>query len=920
MPVQHSPPAKDTRSQRHQAFLTPTARAPLECTPAVHQLSTNLDRGPPMEGAASSRRGEVDQGESEETEVEAALAGSPEASKAPNLAHYNQPPVSQAEPNFLKIMEQMTQFMGQLTQAVSPRDTSKAPEFKTPSMKAPDLFDGTKAYKAGKWIEPYFSNISNEDPSYLLNNWKLFETQLFTLFGDPNEVRKAEKESENLRMKESGQVSLYIADFRSLMSIIGDLGEKAYIHVYRRGLASILLDQLASHPGNFDSFQELMEINLELDTRYHKRQKEKGSHQEKKPPISGSNSSKPPQSSSSKKPYHRKYKKRKKFQASKDKPHAALLTQDNKLIGSEKERSIKEGLCNYCGGKHPFEKWSKRPQNRHALSQFQTLKEAFTTAPIPSHFNPSLPTIVETDASDYALSAVMSQVNDSGKHPISFDSCKLLPAGLKHEIHDKEPLGIVWALKCCRAFLLSLSDSFEVLTDNSSLQYFMSSKVLTHCPARWAEFLFEFHFSITYHPGRLATLPDALSCWDNVYLERGVDFISKNPQNVHQALKQNEIEESRFFLIKVEVFSDLVDQIQKAVWQDKDYKEVLKQLARGESVSDYTLELKAKLLLFKDRVVIPRNHELQLDILQKGHDSPLAGHPGQEKTLKLMKRAFYWAGMNQIIKDYVSSCQQCSRNKNIHHKKFGLLKPLQIPSGPWNSLSMEFITKLPLSSSFDSILVVVDSFSKMPIFIPTYSTITALELAQIFISHVFSKHGLPISIFSDRGSLFVPSFCTQLCQQLKISRDLSTASHHETDGQTERVNQIPEQYLCMYVSYHQDDWHTWLPLAEFSSNNAEHSSTKQLPFFTIYGRNPSFDSTHISQDTPAGKLSRNLQSVQQVVKEGLESEIKHFKKYADRNREIPPDFQPGDKVWLASKNIKTTRPTKKFSEGWLGPR
>ncbi|MBW0476828.1 hypothetical protein O181_016543 [Austropuccinia psidii MF-1] len=138
----------------------------------------------------------------------------------------------------------------------------------------------------------------------------------------------------------------------------------------------------------------------------------------------------------------------------------------------------------------------------------------------------------------------------------------------------------------------------------------------------------------------------------------------------------------------------------------------------------------------------------------------------------------------------------------------------------------------------------------MEIFTPTYGTITALELAQILISHVFCKHGLPISIVSDRGSLFVSSFWTNLCQKLKISRDLSTAFHPETDGQTERVNQILEQYLWMYVSYHQDDWHTWLPLAEFAYNNAEHSSTKQSPFFTICGRNPSFDSIHISQDTP----------------------------------------------------------------------
>ncbi|MBW0575675.1 hypothetical protein O181_115390 [Austropuccinia psidii MF-1] len=227
-----------------------------------------------------------------------------------------------------------------------------------------------------------------------------------------------------------------------------------------------------------------------------------------------------------------------------------------------------------------------------------------------------------------------------------------------------------------------------------------------------------------------------------------------NPQNLHQVIKQDGTQESRFFSIKVEILSHLVDQIQKEVWQAKDYKEILKQLARGESVTDYSLEPQAKLLLFKYRVVITRNEEIQLNILQKHCDSPLAGNPGKEKILRLTKRDFYCNGMNQFIKNYVSSCQQCSRNKKIHHKKFGLLKRLQIPAGPWNSLSMDFITQLPLSNSFDSILVVVDRFSKLAIFIPIYGTSTALELAQIFIRHVFPKHGLPISIVSDRGSLF----------------------------------------------------------------------------------------------------------------------------------------------------------------------
>ncbi|MBW0474458.1 hypothetical protein O181_014173 [Austropuccinia psidii MF-1] len=275
--------------------------------------------------------------------------------------------------------------------------------------------------------------------------------------------------------------------------------------------------------------------------------------------------------------------------------------------------------------------------------------------------------------------------------------------------------------------------------------------------------------------------------------------------------------------------------------------------------------------------------------------------------------------MTQFIKDYVSSCQQCSRNKNINQKKFGFLKPLPIPNGPWICLSMNFITQLPLSNSFYSILVIVDRFSKMAVFNLTMSSITSLDLAHLFIKSIFSKNGLPSRIFSDRGSLFVSSFWTNLCQQLKISRDLSTAYHPETDGQTERVNQILEQYLWMYFSYHQDDWNTWLPLAEFDYNNSDPSSTKQPQFLTVYGRDTQFDSVHITQFTPAEKLSTKIQSVQQDVKRELEVAINRFKRYSDKSRESPPVFNPGDMVWLSSKNIKSTRPTRKLSDGWLGP-
>ncbi|MBW0529646.1 hypothetical protein O181_069361 [Austropuccinia psidii MF-1] len=219
MPVQNIPPSKNTRSQIIQAILAPTARAPLENTPSVHQLSANLDRGPPMEGEAPSRRGgmksrrsrsfyvllcgypgifqgpigrlgeaEDEEGKesmeeeaSEETQVAAALTGVPEAPESPNLAHFNKIIFSQAEPNFLKMMEQITQLIRQITQEVAPRENYRAPEFKTSSIKAPDSFNDTKSHKLKGFIQSCQS-IFHNDPEDIFSERKkgLYSTSFLT--------------------------------------------------------------------------------------------------------------------------------------------------------------------------------------------------------------------------------------------------------------------------------------------------------------------------------------------------------------------------------------------------------------------------------------------------------------------------------------------------------------------------------------------------------------------------------------------------------------------------------------------------------------------------------------------------------------------------------------------------------------------
>ncbi|MBW0479522.1 hypothetical protein O181_019237 [Austropuccinia psidii MF-1] len=156
-----------------------------------------------------------------------------------------------------------------------------------------------------------------------------------------------------------------------------------------------------------------------------------------------------------------------------------------------------------------------------------------------------------------------------------------------------------------------------------------------------AEFLSEFHFPITYRPGCLAPLLDTLSRRDDIYLERGEYFISKNPMNFQQLIKQDEVQPSRYFAVKVGFFSKFIESIQNALWQDSQYRSILQELGKGKSVQDYSVDSSYQLLLFKDWVVVPNVPTIQLNILQKRHDSPLTGHPGQEKTLKLVKWDFH---------------------------------------------------------------------------------------------------------------------------------------------------------------------------------------------------------------------------------------------------------------------------------------
>ena len=233
----------------------------------------------------------------------------------------------------------------------------------------------------------------------------------------------------------------------------------------------------------------------------------------------------------------------------------------------------------------------------------------------------------------------------------------------------------------------------------------------------------------------------------------------------------------------------------------------------------------------------------------------------------------------------------------------------------------DLIEQLPISDGFTAILVIVDRLTKMSLFIPTTNAITAEELARLFVEHVFSKHGVPTDVVSDRGSEFTSHFWRSLGTLLNMKLNFSTAFHPETDGQTERTNQTLEQYLRLYCNYRQSNWVELLPLAEFSYNNSTHSAIQTTPFFANYGYHPSLTiSLDKSVASPeAHDFSRSMSELHSYLQEQLQVTQEQEVRSANQRRIPAPDFGVGDKVWLNAKNIRTTRPSKKLDHRRLGP-
>jgi hypothetical protein len=417
-------------------------------------------------------------------------------------------------------------------------------------------------------------------------------------------------------------------------------------------------------------------------------------------------------------------------------------------------------------------------------------------------------------------------------------------------------------------------------------------------------FLADFHFQITYRAGRLQGKPDALSRQPALKPKEG---------DSEYEIQQQTLLKGHQFIFATSDAPPIIDAIKKAYPNDILAQELLSDIK--EKTKPY-IKLHQGIILINNKIYVPEENRIK--ILELRHDAKLAGHFGITRTINLIRRNYWWPSLNTYVKDYIKTCNTCCRAKTSKSAKSGELQPLPIPKGPWKDVSMDFVTDLPPSRGFDSILVIVDRFTKMGHFIPCNKTVTAEQTANLFIQNILRLHGAPSSIVSDRGVQFTSHFWKSFNNNLGTKLSFSSAFHPETDGQTERLNQTMEQYLRCYTNYTQDDWVDLLPLAEFSYNNSDHASTKQSPFLANYGYHPTMDFC-LPNDQPPNDRTQTLKETINILTENIQKAQDAYTSQANKKRKPAPELKIGSKVWLRTTNIRTNRPSKKFDYRKLGP-
>ena len=598
---------------------------------------------------------------------------------------------------------------------------------------------------------------------------------------------------------------------------------------------------------------------------------------------------------------------------------------------------------------------------------FRKLQNAFLDLPILAHFEANRKTKVETDASGGAICAILSQLvpDQAGRpqwRPIDFFSRKMSKTEYNYDTHDKELLAIDKGLAHWRQYLQGMS--FELFTDHNNLRWFMKTKTLNYRQVRAYERLTEYDFVIIHRPGKInpadgpSRRPDYMTeaqvptqKGNMAYAEPMRALLSQNgptrglfgamtrskgpaklPEGLPQFDKRHGITNPNIHIRTETPEEGPEEEDEESSSQSGNTSSSSESEDEG---ADPTEQIGIKMT--PNGPEEPRQARQGAKVLNttqekakafwECHDSPMAGHFGVKKTLEKILRHYYWKGVRKDVEAYCNDCLKCRRSAAPRHRPYGLLNPLPVPTGPWEDVTMDFITELPpckyMGQVYESILVVVDRLTKMAHYIPAKGDWDAPDLAQVWLREVIRLHGVPKTVVSDRGPTMNSKYWDSFCHYLNSQRVLSSAYHPETDGQTERQNQTLEQYLRCFCCLEQDDWAMWLPIAEFAYNDSVNATTGVTPFQAYHGagpRKPDWPGEPLGEGEShmANGVAATALALQAECRTKIEASNKYQKQYADKKRKHL-SLHVGDKVLISNRHMKSTRPKKKLDWKFVGP-
>lgn len=588
-------------------------------------------------------------------------------------------------------------------------------------------------------------------------------------------------------------------------------------------------------------------------------------------------------------------------------------------------------------------KWTTECQ-----AAFDTLKRRLTSSPILAYPNFDRPFILDTDASDTGLGAVLSQVQNGKERVIAYAAKALSKSQRNYSTTRKELLALIWGMEHFEPYLLGRE--FMARTDHNALTWLNNFKQPKGQVARWLERLAEFHFSIEHRPGRLHGNADGLSRVppredeepDQTTKDRGQSS-GQSVQFANCAITYTDGWACRWNNDEL-VFLQRDDPVlQEAVkWAESGARpsrneirgvspemgsmwsqfERLK-LVNGVLCREYELENESTKIL---QVCLPR--KIVPEILELIHALPTSGHLGSAKTCERIKSRYYWKGWREDVKNYCRQCQKCAQ-RNPPRKKPRAPLVTSRCGYPMERVAMDIVGPLPRTKRGNRFIIVVnDYFTRWP---EAFAVVDheAETVAKKLMEQWISRFGVMQYLHTDQGREFESKVFQALCSLLGIKKTRTTPYHPQSDGLVERNNRTIKDMLSKVVNENHDDWDEWIPHVLLAYRTAVQSSTGFTPHKMLFGREARIpidlmleapiDHHSVVQDTPTyvQETKAMLQRVHELARTKTGESSKRYKDYYD-STSSDTVYKVGDKVWLHQPSVKKGL-SRKLARPWCGP-